>query len=103
MVDSYEQQIDDIYTEAGIQVDEVHIGGNQLTRERFSGAKRLKTTALTSKEKFHYLTPIIFELFQLQMNFLATLFKLLYNKESTKPGTLHAKKSRLEDHRFLEM
>lgn len=79
VLDSYEQLIDDIYTKAGLQVDDsrkVHIGGDQLTRERFSGAKRLRATALTSKEKFQHLTPITFEFFHLQMNFLTALFKL---------------------------
>lgn len=79
VLDSYEQLIDDIYTEAGLQVDDstkIHKGGDQLTRERFSGAKRLRATALTSKEKFQHLTPITFEFFHLQMNFLTALFKL---------------------------
>lgn len=61
VLDSYEQLIDDIYTEAGIQVGDsskVHTGGDQFTRERFSGAKRLRATALTSREKFQHLTPI---------------------------------------------
>lgn len=43
VLDSYEQLIDEIYTEAGIQVGDstkVHTGGDQFTRERFSGAKR---------------------------------------------------------------
>ena len=95
MLDSYEQLIDDIYTEAGLQVDDstkVHIGGDQLTRERFSGAKRLRATALTSKEKFQHLTPITFEFVHLQMNFLTNFLKLLYNKNSTEPGTFHAEK-----------
>lgn len=29
------------------------------------------------------------------MNFLTALFKLLYNKNSTEPGTLHAEKTKL--------
>lgn len=43
VLDSYEQLIDEIYTEAGIQVGDstkVHTGGDQFTRERFPGAKR---------------------------------------------------------------
>ena len=98
VLDSYEQLIGDIYTKAGIRVDDstkVHIGGDQLTRERFSGAKRLRATALSSRERFQHLTPITFEFFHLQMNFLTIIYKLLYNKDSTEAGTLHAEKIRL--------
>ncbi|XP_055997105.1 uncharacterized protein LOC130047014 [Ostrea edulis] len=98
VLDSYEQLIEDIYTKPVIQVNyatKVHIGGDQLTRERFSGAKRLRATALSSREKFQHLTPITFEFFHLQMNFLNMIHKLLYNKDSTEAGTLHAEKIKL--------
>ena len=43
ILDSYEDHIADIYRKSGASLDEVkiHIGGDQLTRERFSGAKRI--------------------------------------------------------------
>jgi hypothetical protein len=73
----------------------VHVGGEQLTRERFSGAKRLRSWSNDDREKFHHLSPIIFELFHLQMMVLTLFYKLLYGKDSTEPGTLYAEKVRL--------
>lgn len=48
--------IDDICTEAGSHFDDstkAHIDVDQLTRERFSGVKRLTATALTSRESYN--------------------------------------------------
>lgn len=36
----------------------IHIGGDQLTRERFSGAKRVRQQAATDMERFAHLSPI---------------------------------------------
>lgn len=45
----------------------MHIGGDQLTRERFSGAKRLRAllsrnACLTEKQRLQHMQPITFEL-----------------------------------------
>ncbi|KAL5019139.1 hypothetical protein ScPMuIL_004861 [Solemya velum] len=98
IMDSYEQLVEDTFLAYGHLVTsetKVHIGGDQLTRERFSGAKRLRSGALTDKEKFTHLSPIRFELFHLQMNVLQMFYKLLYNNNSTEPGTLYAEKIKL--------
>lgn len=73
----------------------MHIGGDQLTRERFSGAKRLRKDAITEEERFEHLSPITFELFHLQMTLLTMFYKLLYKKDSFEKGTLHGEKIRL--------
>lgn len=73
----------------------MHIGGDQLTRERFSGAKRLRKDAITEEERFEHLSPITFELFHLQMTLLTMFYKLLYKKDSFEKGTLPGEKIRL--------
>lgn len=64
-MDSYEDHIVDIYRKANFNLDgvKVHIGGDQLTRERFSGAKRVRQQAATERERFLHLSPITFEFF----------------------------------------
>ena len=42
----------DVAGKARVDVEKVHIVGDQLTRERFSGAKRLRACALTVYECF---------------------------------------------------
>jgi hypothetical protein len=63
-----------------------HIGGDQLTRERMSGAKRLRAERLsascTAESKFVHLTPITSEPFHLCMKVLSYLYKVLFNKDS---------------------
>lgn len=66
--------------------------GDQLTRERFSGAKRLRAASITPKDRFEHLTPITFEFFHLQMSVLTLFYKLLYRKSGTALGTLNAEK-----------
>lgn len=57
-MDSYEDHIVDIYRKAKyLNLDgvKVHIGGDQLTRERFSGAKRVRQQAATERERLLHL------------------------------------------------
>ena len=73
----------------------MHICVDQLTRDRFYGAKRLRAAALSPSERLENLSPFTFELFNLQMTNLAAFFNILYNKKSTKTFTMHAQKIRL--------
>lgn len=98
ILDSYEETVAEIFKASGKVFDgktKVHIGGDQLTRERFSGAKRLRKDAITEEERFEHLSPITFELFHLQMTLLTMFYKLLYKKDSFEKGTLHGEKIRL--------
>lgn len=60
----------------------IHVGGDQLTRERFSGAKAMRVHKDDRKDRFVNLSPITFELFHMQMNFLEMSFKILYKENS---------------------
>jgi hypothetical protein len=93
ILDYYEKVAQDVHgKDANVCI---HIGGDQLTRERFSGAKRLRAAAVTSTDRFEHLSPITFEFFHLQMCILTMLYKLLYRKDGTDPGTLHSEKINL--------
>jgi hypothetical protein len=73
----YEDCLDNVFTQAGQDLDttrSIHIGGDQLTRERFSGAKSLKSGCFTAKERFDHLGPITFELWHTAMNYLKLVF-----------------------------
>ena len=63
ILDSYENHIAEIFNYAGKPLtsnSRVHIGGDQLTRERFSAAKRLRSCAINESETFSDLSPITF-------------------------------------------
>ncbi|KAL4221560.1 hypothetical protein ACF0H5_019817 [Mactra antiquata] len=95
ILDKYENIIENVYENAEIPINNVHIGGDQLTRERFSGAKRLRAAAITSSERFAHLQPITFELFHLQMTVMTTFYQILYNTSCTESFSLHSQKIRL--------
>ncbi|XP_060563373.1 uncharacterized protein LOC132722819 [Ruditapes philippinarum] len=95
ILDTYQDLGETLYQGSGLQVPQIHIGGDQLTRERFSGAKRLRAAALTASERFENLSPITFELFHLQMTVLATFYDILYKADCTEPFTLYSQKVRL--------
>ena len=77
IMDHYEDMIQEIYTEAGKHLPKIHVGGDQLTRERFSGAKRLRAHRKVAKHRFANLGPITFELFHMMMNLLQVRFYCL--------------------------
>lgn len=89
ILDFYENIVENV---CGVNSGSIHIGGDQLTRERFSGAKRLRAASITPKDRFEHLSPITFEFFHLQMSVLTLFYKLLYRKSGTALGTLNAEK-----------
>jgi hypothetical protein len=94
----YEGLLQTACNKVGKDIDtlQVHIGGDQLTRERFSSAKCLRSEHVIASEKFKHLTPITSELFHLLMNFLNMCFKELYRSDSSQdPGTLKYFQDRL--------
>lgn len=96
----YEDTIKGFFEMAGKEVDrntKVHVGGDQMTRERFSGAKCLMIGSPTEAECFEHLTLISSELFHLDMKFLALPYKHLYKEESTRDvGTMRAEQIRTQ-------
>lgn len=95
ILDSYQELCDSTFQAAETPTQKTQIGGDQLTRERFSGAKRLRAAALTETERLEGLSPITFELFHLQMTVLSVFYKILYSTENTDSFTLHSQKVRL--------
>lgn len=95
ILDSYQDLVEITYQSCNLPVQQVHIGGDQLTRERFSGAKTLRAAALTDTERLGSLFPITFEIFHLQMAVLSAFYQILYNTNDTEEFTLHAQKIRL--------
>ena len=79
ILDGYQKIVDEVYSKADVSVEPVHIGGDQLTRERFTGAKQLRIGNNMDSDRFDSLGPITFEFFHLGMNFLETvIFKQLF-------------------------
>ena len=98
ILDSYEVFLDEVFQEAGVTTDgvKVHIGGDQLTRDRFSGGKALRSHHIHASERFDHLGPITFELFHMLMNYMKMVYKQLYKESSTQDmGTLKSLKERL--------
>ena len=73
------------------------IRGDQMTRERFSGAKNLRIGNGEARLKFKNLSPITFEFFHLGMNFLEkTVVGSLWNDEGVfELGTLKCEVERI--------
>ncbi|KAL3836462.1 hypothetical protein ACJMK2_021894 [Sinanodonta woodiana] len=95
ILDKYESAVEEIYTVAGQDKLPVHIGGDQLTRERFTGGKGLRSGCLTEMEKLNHLYPITFEMWHTAMNVSTVIFKCLYREESFDQGTINAERIRL--------
>ena len=98
IMDYYEDFLDKCYTEAGLDIscEQVHIGGDQLTRDRFSGAKRLRAGGLNPSERLEHLSPITFEMFHLLMNYVQLIFKQLFKDSSiAEIGTMKCEATRI--------
>ena len=95
ILDSYQEFCQKTYEACGKQCPKIHIGSDQLTRERFTGAKRLRAAALTASERYENLYPITFELFHLQMALLTIFYQLVYSKEHIESFSLYRQKIKL--------
>lgn len=100
ILEHYEQYIEEIYQSAEVPLAKVHIGGDQLTRERFSGAKRLRAllsrnACLTEKQRLQHMQPITFELWHAGMNLLSLIFNVLFNEHSYEKGTMNSARIKL--------
>lgn len=99
ILEFYTNSIVEVYHQAGREVSEettIHIGGDQFTRERFSGAKAMRAHDENPQDRFQILTPISFEFFHMQMNYLNMVFKILFNSSSVQElGTLRSFQNRL--------
>ena len=100
----YEDLLKRVHTAAGQDLGnrKVHVGGDQLTRERFSGAKLLVIGAHTPGDRFDNLSPITFEYFHLAMKFLSVCFKVLFNTESTEVGSMKGEATRIHRRQIKE-
>ena len=98
IMEFYEDCLNDAHQKAGIDFDNkhIHIGGDQLTRIRFSEAKAIRAHHPIQRDKFQHLSPITFELFHLYMNLLQMIFKTLYSSNSVQDiGTLKSLQDRI--------
>ena len=94
----YQTLISESCVAAGKDIDGflVHVGGDQLTRERFSQAKCVRAHEDTPEDRFENLSPITFELFHMHMNFLQMAYSILFNASSAQDsGTLKALQNRI--------
>ncbi|CAG2251735.1 unnamed protein product [Mytilus edulis] len=85
ILDFYESFLRESFGKANIDYNDtvkVLIGGDQLTRERFSGSKCLRAGGITADERFDHLSPITFELFHLCMNYVKLIMKQLFKDQS---------------------
>ena len=95
----YESLMTTVHKKAGVDYNniKIHIGGDQLTRERFSSAKLLLIGAPTASDRFEHLSPISSEFFHLAMKMLNVTFKRLYNTNSGRQtGTMKAEQVRIQ-------
>lgn len=99
IMEQHENIIEKTFQDAGVTLTDktkIHTGGDQLTRERYSGAKVLRAAEANVKHRFGHLGPITFEMFHLVMNFLQVFFDLLYKDKSAGDiGTLKCEINRI--------
>ena len=99
ILDAYEELIRKVHERAEVPMPDIriHVGGDQLTRERFSGAKRLSIGYYNEPHRFEHLSPITFEFFHMNLNFLILLFKELYDTNSyDELGTMRSEQARIK-------
>lgn len=99
ILDAYVTKMEGVYQEAGVGKEDmpnILIGGDQLTRERFSSAKLLRLGGESTSERFQKLTPVVSHFFHMGMKLLNVCFKRLWSTDTTGLSTLHAQKIRLQ-------
>ncbi|CAC5424308.1 unnamed protein product [Mytilus coruscus] len=73
IMDEYIEMINRWYRKAGRAAEldtlQIPVGGDQLTRVRFQGAKTLRAGAHTKQERFDQLYPMVIELFHTLQDF----------------------------------
>ena len=82
ILEFYTNTVVDGYNKAGREVTEetrIHIGGDQVTRERFSGAKAVRAHDNDPHDRYQCLRPISFEVSHMHINYLKIIFKVFYN------------------------
>ncbi len=87
---------------AGVPPDDntrLHIGGDQLTRERFSHALHLRLRNPYNDERIDQLGPVTFEFLHLMMNILTKMiYHRLYKDSDMEQGTMKHAKERIHRH-----
>ncbi len=96
ILEIYVGDMETIYKDAEVDMPMIQIGGDQLTRERFSSAKSLRLGTKTQSQRFEKLFPISCEFFHMAMKFLTVCFKHLWSEGATHKATLYAQKVRLQ-------
>lgn len=90
----YAQTVESVFDEANVELTPSHkvpLGGDQLTRERFSGAMNLMIGAPNDRDAYKHLGPVTFEFFHMMMAYLQLMFDKLYNEDSVEDiGTIKA-------------
>ena len=99
ILNEYIIKMESIYEQAAISKDSmpsIQIGGDQLTRERFSSSKLLRIGTNSQSNRFDRLTPISCEFFHMAMKILKVCFKRLWSVTAVDTITLHAQQIRLQ-------
>ena len=98
ILDWYQQLAEKLIRESGIDgATKFHIGGDQLTRERFTEALLLRLGNINPRDRFANLGRCTAEFFHLGMNYLEKcVYEELWNKEGrTEMGTLRGECERI--------
>ncbi|XP_076080521.1 uncharacterized protein LOC143051506 [Mytilus galloprovincialis] len=102
IMDSYEKLLQKTFQESHGTVemlDEFGViaSGDQLTKVRFEGAKKLRLMSPTTSGRLDHLRPVVIELWHLKQDYLEKTFKALYKMDSIdKLGTLAFWRNRLK-------
>lgn len=92
----YEDLLKKIEEEANAKFDsKVQIGGDQLTRERFSTALKLRLRNPFSDESFSHLGPVTIEYFHTFFHIQRMVFNQLFKSCDVEAGTMNQAKERL--------
>ena len=101
ILDWYEQLLAKVVQESGIGDDmKFVVGGDQLTRERFTEALLLRLGNLAPHDRFAHIGRCVSEFFHLGMNYMEkVIFGPLWNKEGRlEAGTLRGECERISRH-----